>query len=406
MGSNARTAMDKLGRPCLLSLAILLVSLQLASQQRPPRPPSSDFNIELINLEAPSFMASVPGAGARSGYIAQANLRRISAWKPSEEVADEVAALRVGYWLEEGAVRVEVTAYLGQTVPFARLSELQKLRTTKVASHLVREDETVSVSETERFGIEPFMVKVVRAGLWNGFAEIVNKTQALWVTTMAEERPVFMMAVRNVSHKHIDAIRWYGLENGRKRGGSAMSGGRLIRAGGVFEIRQHFGLEKTATANAVPQQEPAREIVIAAILFEDGTFEGEVDEAAEMAAGLTGLRIQTSKAVQLFKSISPASSGKEAAALSRLKREVASLGEEIDTQTVNELTARFANASEDTRKRRIREELKISFRSVKHDLRSEIEKFEYQLNHSIGQVEFGAWVKETLQNLEGMLGSN
>src|SRR5688572_813899 len=133
MGRDLRTVMDRLSRPCLLSLTILVVSLQLTAQQRPPRSPASDFNIELINLEAPSFMASVPGAGARAGYIAQAKLRRIPAWKPSEEVPDEVAALRVGYWLEEGAVRVDVTAYLGQTVPFARPSELQKLRTAKVA---------------------------------------------------------------------------------------------------------------------------------------------------------------------------------------------------------------------------------------------------------------------------------
>lgn len=160
--------MNKLSRLGLLSLTIFLLSLQLASQQRPPRPPASDFNIELINLEAPSFMASVPGAGVRSGYLAQAKLRRISTWKPSEEVPAEVSALRLGFWLEEGAVRVEVTAYIGQSSPYALLSDLEKLRTAKVASHLVREDETVSITETERFGIKTFMVKVVRAGPWNG----------------------------------------------------------------------------------------------------------------------------------------------------------------------------------------------------------------------------------------------
>jgi len=34
----------------------------------------------------------------------------------------------------------------------------------------------------------------------------------------------------------------------------------------------------------------------------------------------------------------------------------------------------------------------------------EIEKFEYQLNHSTPG--FSVWVKEALQNFEGMLGSN
>lgn len=237
-------------------------------------------------------------------------------------------------------------------------------------------------------------------------AEIVNKTQALMVTSMTEERPVFMVAVRNVSHKQIDGIRWYGLENGRKGGGSGMSGVRLIGAGCAFEIRQHFGFESSAKADTIPRQAPAREIVIAAIVFDDGTFEGEPDEAAEMAAGLTGLRIQLLKAIQLFKSISPASIEDQPAALSRLKREVASLGEEVGSRIVDELSARFANASEDIRNRRIREEVKNSLRSVKIDLRSQIEKFEYQLNHSTGNAEFGVWVKKTIQNLEGMLGSH
>ena len=38
-----------------------------------------------------------------------------------------------------------------------------------------------------------------------------------------------------------------------------------------------------------------REIVIAAILFSDGTFEGEPDEAAEMAAEASGERIQLTR---------------------------------------------------------------------------------------------------------------
>jgi hypothetical protein len=393
--------MDKPQRLGLLSLIILLLSLQPAAQQRPPRPPPSEFNIELINLEGSSVKASVPGAGVRTrGYTAQTRLRRINSWKPSEEVPMSVAALRVGFWLENVAVRVEVTAYLGPSGHYWRPWNLKNLRTAKVASHLVRENETVTIGETERFGIEPFMVKLVRAGLWNGSAEIVNKTQALTVTSVAAERPVFTVTVRNVSHKHIDAIRWYGLENGRQGRRSELSGTRRIVAGGVFEIREPFS-EKTDATVVVPQ----REIVIAAILFDDGTFEGEPDAAAEMAARLTGLRIQLLKAIQLIKSISPAPTEDQAAVLSGLKREVASWEEEIDPQIADELSARFANASEDMRKRRVKEELNNSLRLIKQNLLQDIEKFD-RLNESAGNAKLGKWLLETIENLERRLSSN
>src|SRR5882762_6108441 len=95
----------------MLGLSLLLFSWEGVSQERSKksqRPPASDFNIQLINLDSPSYRTSVPVAGERSGYVAHGKLRRIPAWKPSEEVTSEVSALRIEFWLEEGAVRNDV----------------------------------------------------------------------------------------------------------------------------------------------------------------------------------------------------------------------------------------------------------------------------------------------------------
>lgn len=394
--SDLRTTMRLLTRLSSAPLTILLLASHMTSQQRLPRPPSSDFNIEIINLEAP-FVAPVPGAGGRSGLVAQHALRRIPAWKPSEEVPVEVSAVRVSFWLEENAVRVEVSAYSGsiESGPSIRTSVWDASKTAKVAVRLVREDETVTISEIERFGIEPFMVRVLRAPLWNGTAETVNKTQALTVTAVAAERPDITVAVRNVSQKHIDGISWYRMENGRRSGGSG-SAARLIPAGGVFEIRKRFDLDKTASS---------RQVVIAAIVFEDGSFEGEPDDAAQMAADLTGLRIQISKTIQIFKNASTSSPQDSRAVFSRLKREIGALEEEVDPSVVNELVTRFAAASEDMRYRRIKEILKNSLQSVNRKSRRQIWDFERQLEHSSGS-DLEQWISETIKELESMLGSN
>ncbi|HZI86351.1 MAG TPA: hypothetical protein VFD48_05930 [Pyrinomonadaceae bacterium] len=377
------------------TLTILLLAAHVTSQQPRLRPPSSDFNIEIINLEGP-FVAPVPGAGGRSGLVARHGLRRISAWKPSGEVPVEPSALRVSFWLEENAVRVEVTAYFGPIESGSlRTAEWEASKTAKVALRLVREDETVTISEIERFGIEPFMIRVLRAAPWNGTAETVNKTQALTVTSVAEERPDITVAVRNVSQKHIDCISWYSMENGRRSGGSG-SAARLIPAGGVFEIRQRFDLSKTASS---------RVVVIAAIVFEDGSFEGEPDDAAQMAADLTGLRTQISKTIQIFKNFSTSSPHDSRTVFSRLKREIGALEEEPEPSVVNELVTRFATASEDMRNRRIKEILQNSLQAVNRKSRRQVWDFERQLEHS-GGSDLGKWVSETIKELESMLGSN
>jgi len=394
--SDLRTTKRLLTRLSSTTLTILLLAAHVTSQPRRLRPPSSDFNIEIINLEGP-FVAPVPGAGDRSGLVARHGLRRIPAWKPSEEVPVEVSALRVSFWLEENAVRIEVSAYLGpiESRPRVRTSVWDASKTAQVAVRLVREDETVTISEIERFGIEPFMIRVLRAAPWNGTAETVNKTQALTVTSVAAERPDITVAVRNVSQKHIDGISWYRVENGLRTGGSG-SAARLIPAGGVFEIRQRFDLNKTASS---------RQVVIAAIVFEDGSFEGEPDDAAQMAADLTGLRTQISKTIQIFKNASTSLPQDSRAVFSRLKREIGALEEEADPSVVNELVTRFAKASEDMRNRRIKEIMQNSLQSVNRKSRRQIWDFERQLEQSSGS-DLGQWISETIKELETMRGSN
>jgi hypothetical protein len=113
---------------------ILMCCSSAASQPFSTRPPASEFNIELINLDGPRYVGSVPGQGARSGYFVNRNLHRIATWKPSEEVPLEVSVLKVDFWLEEGAVRLEVEAYLGESPPYSRPADWEKLKKVKVAA--------------------------------------------------------------------------------------------------------------------------------------------------------------------------------------------------------------------------------------------------------------------------------
>jgi hypothetical protein len=352
-----------------------------------PRPPSSDFNIEIINLEGPSHLEAVPGAGTPSGFIT-AQLHRLSEWKPAPGSPGEVSVLKVDFKLEGDTVKVDVTAYFGKPVPQWRPPDLEKMQKAVVASRLIRENETVNLEEMAQYGLEPVGFKVLRSKPWSiGTPEITNKTQSLILGAITEERPAYHLTARNLSQKCVTSIRWYGLENGNRSGGSGLSGKCIIRAGGTFDFMQRFAMGET-------DQPGRREIVIEAILFEDGTFEGDIDTAAGMAALMAGEKIQSANVNKLLQGVSSASPADVGETLSRLKRDVNALGDEVSQTTLEELSQRFANASPDVRQRRIGQEIQNGQRFVKHTLLGRIEQFEYKRAHSPEAADFNIWLKE------------
>ena len=180
---------------------------------------------------------------------------------------------------------------------------------------------------------------------------ITNKTQALSVDSVSEARPTYTLKVRNVSHKAINAIHSYGIENDRKQGGSGSSASQLIPAGRIFVIQQRFALtEERLTEERLKTKQQSgltkREIVIAAVVFADGSFEGEPDVAAEMAADMTGERLQLTGVIPLLRKVAASPSG-DPDQLNNLQKEIAALSEDFDPAVAADLIERFATASED-----------------------------------------------------------
>lgn len=386
------------------SLIILLICFgTAASQSQASRATASDFNIEVLNLDSRKHVFSIPEPPRRSGYLAHVDLKRIPEWKASENAAETIG-LRLQFWIEAGLPRIEVQAFLGNLKNPPRPYEWEKQPTTKVVTRELPIDETITITEAEAFGIVPFQVKAFRAQPWSvGPPQVTNKTQALTVLSLSESRPVYTLLVRNLSHKAINAVHWYGLENGKKENGSGMSGVPLIPAGKPFEIRQRFGFaEEKIQSEPVEMPSSTREIVIAAILFSDGTFEGEPDEAAEMAAETSGERIQLIRIHRILKKIS-ATAGQESVRLNTLKNEIKALSEEVDAKLTDELRAQFAGASEDMRNRRIRDEIANGLRFVKTDVLRDIERFERQQENAPAQVNFESWLKEMIETLVKMI---
>ena len=360
---------------------------------------ASDYNIQILNVGPRPMIFSIPVAPRHFGYFAHLELKHMPDWKASPEVPVAATALRFEFWLEEGVPTIEVTGYLGKIEVNSRPHEW-KVPTTKIVSKALPTEEMITIAETERFGIQPIQVRAFRAQPWSvGPPEVTNKTQALSVIGVTESRPTYTVSVRNVSHKLITAIHWYGVENGRKSGGSGLSGGSIIPPGRSFEFLELFSFAEDKARPESADKEPAsrREIVIAVVVFDDGTFEGEADMAAETIANMTGMRIQNMRVNRLLKRIAPASGSEQTLAFTNLKRDIRALSEDVEADVVAELRSRFAEASDDIRNRRIKEEVANGLRFVKSDLLQEIERFEFRRENSPADADFETWLKEMME---------
>ena len=389
--------MRQLQQFAFLSIALLACSSTTISQES-ARPAASDFNVEL-NVGPRPMIYSIPVPPGRSGYFAHLELKRVPDWKASPEVPVAATALKFEFWLEESVPKIEVTAYLGKIEVNSRPHEW-KVPTAKIVSRALPPEETIVIAETERLGIQPIQVRAFRAQPWSvGPPEVTNKTQALSVIAVTEARPSYSVSVRNVSHKLITAIHWYGVENGRKGGGSGLSGAPVIPAGRSFVFHVHFSHTEDKGRPDSADKEPAsrREIVIAVVVFDDGTFEGEADMAAETSANMTGMRIQNMRVIGLLKRIGPASGSEQTLVLKNLKSDSSGLSEDVDEHLVAELRSRFTQASDDVRNRRIKEEVEKGLRFVKSDLLREIERFEYRRENSPSDADFESWLKELMK---------
>jgi len=79
--------------------------------------------------------------------------------------------------IEGDAVRVEVFALFGNMNKISSVKEIEEMPQEAVASFLVRQGETIQVSEVTRFGVEPLEIKVVSAKPLNLNLPPATKTQ-------------------------------------------------------------------------------------------------------------------------------------------------------------------------------------------------------------------------------------
>lgn len=391
-------------------LALLIAALSAATQhpfgavalaQAPARPAPTGLALEVTYLKGrpPSYHVVPPPGPSKRGTW-HALFGRVPGWRPPEGSLP-TRAVNVVSRPEGDHVRVIVSVYQGE-----RFHEKE----APVSTHTLRVNERAEVGELARFGVEPFVIKVVRvASLPMNPPALVSQAPSISLTgaTVVGDAtlPAHRVSVQNLSAKDVVALGVQVRVGGRqvirtiKQG---HDGERLMAGGGTYE----FELPGARGARPVdggyaPEAPPDQEVHITAAVFADGSAEGDAHTAASFRAFVYGRRAQIARLLPLLReALDAADKGDGASAAQRFHERVSALDDAAEASDVEALWGEFPTLDRGTD---LKTAMEVAMNGVRQDLLKEVEKFAVSDAGRAAGRPFRAWLGASKERFERWL---
>ena len=375
--------------------AILLLCFSGVAQQRQDTAAKQELALEVSNLGAgPWEIPAFDGGGGGA-----ANFRRIKAWKPSskEEIVKSIG-FKIGREADIVIAHISVT--------------LENEKVVEVGTYRLRENESVKAEELTKFGVEELVLKVVKAK--PGFKDplppimpkVENQTKAVEVAGFyQEESPSegFRLTLRNVSSKKIIAVDLFmPSADGNGGGGQRSQGDKahpVMLPDGISVY--HIGISRGGRMTPdgfVLDVALQQTLSIRTVVFDDGTYEGLVEPAAEMEAQRRGLDIQRRRILLLLRESGKTNDG-TLPTLNELKEQAYAVAKTADPSVVLELMGLFPSLDEKS-KGWLLQRVEVGLRDGKLELLRYINNFEEMQKRPGEHITFAEWLKQTKANYE------
>lgn len=377
----------------LIAVAVCCLASAAAAQERPNEQPAANLLLQVVRFEGerPQF-DQVPCRFWTPIF------RRVAASRATKD-ALPIRAVQIVARPENERVRVNVSLLTG-----ARFHEHEEA----VASYLVGVDEQVLVRELAEFGVEPYRVGVVKRDAPAAAPPaVVNQTQSVEVSGVEfdfTKAKAIKYTLRDLSDKEVLAVSLYATREGRRwmtglrfdREGRA-----LIKPGGVYADSMPVGSSAAPGADGYVPLTPDT-FVVAAVVFADGSYEGDAGAAVAVRSIRAGDKIQLTRIVALLREALAAPDSNTTEAVARLRERVAALGCDADAAAFAEVSTQHPEfASDGQRIARGGAEAAMSGR--KKELLEALDAFGKAGAASRGAGDFGAWLKGRLEIYESWL---
>jgi hypothetical protein len=381
--------------PLKVLAAILLLCFSGVAQQPKDSALEQDLALEVNKGDdRPWEIPAFNGAGGEA-----CGVERIKSWKPSIGESPVVCLI-----FKIGREADVVIAYLSVRLA----NEKQILAST----YRLREDETVTTDELSKFGVQPLLLRVVRAK--PSFNEpspaitplVENKTKSIQVVNFYREAPSesFRLALRNISNQSIMVLDLFMPSADGNGGVSQRSQGDkdhlIMLPGSTSDHFIHVSSGGRMTPNGyVPDNEVQRTLIIRTVVFEDGTYDGLVEPAAEIEANRRGLNIQRTRILRLLQEATKTKAGIALTSLNDFKERTYALENNADASVISELLVLFPSL-EEKGKDWFLQYVEEAMRGGKLELLRYINEFEDKQKQPGSHITFAEWLEQTKANYE------
>ena len=373
-------------RKLLVRLACaLLVSLAAShagAQETAPPAPQTRLVVQVEYFQgAPLSFESVPGSSwyARFGVNDDGKARA---------AADRILAVAVKTRLDGGRVEIKVGVHVGER-HFDRLDE--------VATYTAAAGETVEARDLARFGVVPFVFKVLSVSDRAAAPpRVVNNTQSIEAAVTeftTSPLPRARLALRNLSSKRVRAIALRQVLNGRPRGEGFLRESEarmLIEPGGTCERRIGMTSGQSSPAEFAP--DAVESVIIDSAVFDDYTYEGDVVPAARKRAFDDGERAQLPRLLALVREAQAARDVAPPEVVRRFRSQLAALDYSAPAPAV-EAIMQFYPQLAPTGRVMVKSAFEVSMHQMRRLLLDDLGEFEKKFQAAPAEHSFKRWLR-------------
>jgi hypothetical protein len=319
------------------SILIGLLCAPGAAQEKQSKSTPTELGIEIVTDRHPFPFA----VSKEAGSIEIGPPPKRPDWKPAPDTPP-LTRITIHPVLDRDGVSVKIGAVFDDSQPADAPGPKYGAREQAIASYFARLDETISVNELEKFGFEPLVLRVIRyqpepfpEASANVLPEVVNSLKSVTFVDLQSDEPKshsYQLTLQNISSRSVVALT-IGVQPSHTQ---TLEGGAkpIILPGATSKI----GI---GAIESLPPETSRLTLVVSAVLFEDGTYEGDVISAAELAARSKGRQIQSLRCLQLLRGIPEQPTQEISRAIQEVKAAVEKLRIDVDGTVIDELQSQF-----------------------------------------------------------------
>jgi hypothetical protein len=379
----------------IISLLVLLImccgiSYPQEKQDSQKLPAPTGLSLEVNPKGGPPSYHSVPGMffGGR--------LRRLPSSQPVTDATQPRTTFMLRHEMEGDAVRVKVFVWT------------DKFRDQEIliGNFLLREGEKAAVAEMAKFGYEPMELSIVKVKPAPVLLPLVeSRLPSVEVVSVEAERanfPSYKVTLRNLSYKDITYLEIETYRDGRLVTSHWPRGKQdrpLVKAGETFEDHVSADSLGLKQADGYTPSSPQSVQVVTAV-FNDKSYEGGKQSAAEFVAGQLARKIQITRALVLLQA---AAEAEGAGALESLKKQVFALDRNAQQDMIDEILAEFPGLPAPKAKETLKVFIEGGLDEVRKELLREIAEYTQTLERNSASKPFSVWADGLRQKYEAWL---